>query len=338
MKSASPTLEGFRVILRHPRFGLAEIAWRWSFAAACWLGLAFGFAEYLKTLPITNGDLLLLRTRQPSLIFEAIAHIFQGSGFRVLAGLLVLTSCLALGWIVLASFSRAATIKALLNYFRQDEIADALGPSHVPFYSIVGLNFLRVAVTFAATLGCLGALLFAGAISPAKSAPGSRFLIFLSGVFLVWLVWLVLNWLLSLAAVFVVREDQRTLTALVSAVALCRRRTFSVLAAGIWFGLAHIAAFVLATSVVAFPIGLAGLLPAGIVLGAVLCVTLLYFAVVDFFYMGRLAAYVAILELPESGNRELAPPVIPRTTQVVGGLSDSVDPDELILGDLPSPA
>ena len=41
------------------------------------------------------------------------------------------------------------------------------------------------------------------------------------------------------------------------------------------------------------------LVPAGVVLGGVLLVTLLYFAVTDFLYMGRLAAYVAIVEMPE---------------------------------------
>jgi hypothetical protein len=340
MKSGSPTLEGFRVILRHPAFGLAEIAWRWSFGAACWLALAYFAVEYLQTLPVTNSDLLLLRTRQPTLIAEAIAHIFRGSGLRLLEALMVLTSGLAVGWIVLGSFARGATIRALFSYFREGENSSDVQRSKLRVHSIAGLNFFRVALTVAATVGCLAALLLGAAVSPATNpAPGSAFLLFLSVILLVWLIWSVMNWFLSLAAVFVVVEGQDTFGAIASAVALCRRRAGSVLAAGTWFGLGHIAAFVLATSLVAFPLGLAGFLPAGVVLGGVLCVTLLYFAVADFLYMGRLAAYVAILELPETPMTiQPAAPLLPMSTPGVREPSSSVDRDELILGDLPSQA
>jgi hypothetical protein len=69
------------------------------------------------------------------------------------------------------------------------------------------------------------------------------------------------------------------------------------------------------------------------VLGGVLFVTLLYFAVVDYLYIGRLAAYVAILELPEAatvlGNDAASPMFTP------SGPSNRIDPDELILSDVP---
>lgn len=337
MKSGSPTLEGFRV-LRHPAFGLAEIAWRWSFGAACCLALVFSVSEYLQTLPVSSGDLLLLRTLRPRLISEAFAHILHGSRFRLLEAVLVLISGLAVGWIVLGSFARAATINALLTYFRDGEKSRDRRPSNPRVLSLAGLNFLRVAVTLASTVGCLAALFFGAAISPASNpAPGSALLVFLSVVLLLWLAWSVLNWFLSLAAVFVVVDGQDAFGAMASAVALCRRRTGAVLAAGTWFGLAHIAAFVLATSVVAFPLAFAGVLPSGIVLGGVLSVTLLYFAVTDFLYIGRLASYVAILELPETRSTvQPAAPRPPTSTRDIRELGSSVDRDELILSDLPS--
>ncbi len=52
--------------------------------------------------------------------------------------------------------------------------------------------------------------------------------------------------------------------------------------------------FVVASSAVAFPLGFAEVLPGGMVFGGVLLVTLLYFAAVDFLYVGRLASYVFI--------------------------------------------
>jgi hypothetical protein len=329
MKSRPPTLEGFRLMLLRPYFGLAEIAWRWSFGAAVCVLLGFSFFEYLDTLPVTAGDLLLLRTRQPALISEAIAHILHGSAPRVVETIITLAVALTVGWIVLASCARAATINALLNYFREAGNSSMFGSLR----SLIGLNFFRAAVTLAAGTGSLAALVLSAKIAPANDvAPGSTFLVFLSVVMLVWIVWSSVNWFLSLAGVCAVVDGQDTFGAIASAVVLYRRRAGSVWAAGIWFGLAHGIAFVLATSIVAFPLGLAGLLPGGIVLGGVLLVALLYFAVADFLHIGRIAAYVAILELPEASlpERQMRPETVPPR--------NPVDPDELILSDLPSQA
>jgi len=76
------------------------------------------------------------------------------------------------------------------------------------------------------------------------------------------------------------------------------------------------------------------------VLGGVLVVTLLYFALTDFLYMGRLAAYVAIVELPESPvQTESATPPFPRTGTYLNTdipPSPAVDASELILSDVPA--
>src|SRR5271167_2380631 len=123
MKPRSPTLEGFRAVFRRPSFGLAEIAWRWSFGAAASLLLVFSFFEYLDTLPVSKADLLLLRTTQPILISRAVLHIFRGSGFRVVETAVVLVLTLGVAWVVVASLARAAIMKALLTCFRESGIS-----------------------------------------------------------------------------------------------------------------------------------------------------------------------------------------------------------------------
>ena len=72
-------------------------------------------------------------------------------------------------------------------------------------------------------------------------------------------------------------------------------------------------AFVVATSAAAVPLAFAEVLPAGVVLGGLLLVTLLYFAVVDFLYIGRLAAYVFMLEVP-------AIPVVPADDDILSDI------------------
>jgi hypothetical protein len=352
MNRRSPTLEGFAAMVRQPSFGMAEIAWRWSFGLAASFLLIVSSLEYLDTLPVTARDMFLLRTGQPPLVGKALARIFQGSSPRVVLAGLILIPALALAWMILGSIGRAATLKGLVQYFRDDATPRDSG---TPVRSLFGLNFFRVAATFAAALGCLGAILLGGAVSTPKSpAPGSAFLIFLMTAMLVWLAWSTVNWFLSLSSVFVVADGQDTFGALSSAVSLCRSRAGSVFAAGTWFGLAHLTAFFVATSVVAFPLAFLGVLPAAVVFGGVLLVTLLYFAVTDFLYVGRLAAYVAIVELPVPVEAPAAPmpTAIPLATTIDKGeliLCDallstqqsalsiqpatSIDKDELILGD-----
>jgi hypothetical protein len=339
MTQRSPTLEGFRVLFSRPAFGLAEIAWRWSFGAAATLLLGFSFFEYLNTLPVSNSDLLLLRTAQPVFINQAVQHIFRGSGFRVIETVVVLALTLGVAWVVVASMARAATLKALTAHFRENNSSAShqQETKNGRLGSLFVLNFLRLGTTLAATVGLLAAVLLGGAAStPTDPAPGSALLIILTITMLVWLAWSTLNWILSLAPVFVVADGQDTFGAIAAAVDLCQTRSRSLFAAGTWFGLAHLTAFVVASSLAAFPLGFAAVLPPSVVFGGVLLVALLYSAIADFLYIGRLAAYVAIVEMPESPViAETAPRPLPQRSPGTQP-GPAVDASELILSDVPA--
>ncbi len=304
MKRRSPTLEGFQTIFRLPALGLAEISWRWSFGLAATAAFLFFVREFLSTLPVTAGEMFLLRTRQPALMLQALARIFRGSAPRAAAGFVVLTLALTVAWIVLASLGRAVILKALLEHFRAADRGRA--PETLPVAAAPGLgsllflNSLRAATMLAAAVGVVGAMLIAGAASPPDDpSPGKALLIFWLLAMLIGVACPLLNWYLSLAAIFVVRDRKSAFGALGQATDLCRMRPGSLFAAGTWFGIGHTVAFVVATSAVAVPLGFADVLPGGMVLGGVLLVTLLYFAAVDFLYVGRLATYVFLLEPPE---------------------------------------
>jgi len=331
-------------MFRRPSLGLAEISWRWSLGFAAGILLFFSFVEYLDTLPVSDADLLLLRSHQPFLISHAILHIFSGSGPRLVAAGLVLIFAMTLAWIGTASFGRGATLKGLVDHFGEDKIQSArpnfsAGEGARQFRSLAGLNFFRVGVTLAALVSCVGGLLLAGfASSTADPSPGSATLIFLSMIMLVWLAWAMLNWFLSLAAIFVVADGRDAFGAVASAVDFCRARTGSVLAAGTWFEVAHVVVFVVASSVVAIPLAFSGVLPAGVILGGVLLVALLYFAIVDFLYVGRLAAYVAVLSFPEQSlvSQTVQSPLTDSGSQssLTPRSGSGIDPDELILSDI----
>jgi hypothetical protein len=357
---------------RWPSLPLAEIAWRWSVGAAACSLFMLAFLEFLNTLPVNQGELLFLRSRQPVLISRAIAHILRGSLARIsFAGLLVVVALTVL-WILAASLGRAATLRALRAYFA-DRIAlyaavietarnpvenyafelGALRP-RVPelywsFLPLASLNFLRAAVTLGAICGLMGASILAGFASSDKDPhPGLAFLLFLPLAAWVAVFWLTLNWFLSLAAVFAVRKGDRregnnregnkkdALSALSAAVALCRDRFGPVIAVSGWFGLAHIAAFIGASTVGFFSLGFTGILPGRLVIAAILLITLIYFAVADWLYAARLAGYVCIAEMPDALFVPLLLPTLPPNQLMRSSpIATSIDRDETIISDVP---
>lgn len=334
MKRLSPTLEGFRVMFRLPSLGLAEIAWRWSFGAATSLLAAFCLFEYLDTLPVGGGDLFLLSTRQPALIAHAIAHIFRGSALRFLNATFLLSLGLAGVWICASSFGRAATLKALIAHFDDSDVTIHEKRRLAGLRPLFGLGALRAIAALVAVTAGMGSFILAGTISsPDGLSSGLAFLVFLTLLMFVMLAWSVVNWFLSFAAVFSFRQGQDTFGTISSVAELCRNRLGPVLAVSCWFGLAHGIALFLASSVVAFPLAFATVLPASIVLGGVLLCALLYFLVADFLYVGRLAAYLLVAEGPDlrpvQESSAILPPPLPSEP------ADRVGPDERILSDVP---
>jgi len=357
MAQVSPTAEGFRTAFRRPLLSIGEITWRWVVGATTAALFFFGLFEYLSSLPVNSGELLFLRSRQPYLVAKAIAHILRGSLSRVVLSATLAAMLLCLLWMIASAVGRIATVRALVDHFRNhiarltagsnDDSKEAeldattTNADSASFPALLRLNFLRVCLAIAAVLGLVGSALLAGFASPASHPrPGLAFLLFMPLAALVAVLWFALNWLLSLAAMFAVRDTEDVMGAISAAVALCRRRTGAVAAVSTWTGLAHLTAFVGATSVIGMPLGFAPILPWRLVVLAMILMTLAYFALADWLYMARLAGYVCIAEMPEP---LWAPPPPPQPTlsvppqMPIAPVQSTIDRDELILSDVPLP-
>ena len=342
MAGVSPTLEGFRAAFRRPSLALGEITWRWTTGATATTLFLFGLFEYLSTLPVTSGERLFLRTRHPYFVSQAIAHILRGSQGRAVMAALVAALMLGLLWILAASFGRIVTVRSLLDYFRKESADVPSSAAARPMPALVRINFLRGAVALAAVFGFVGAAILAGFASPdADPNPGLAFLLFLPLAALIWLAWWTLNWLLSLACVFAVRDGEDAIGAISAAVGFCRERTGAVFAVSSWTGIAHITAFVGATTIVSMPLGFAGILPWRLVVLAMVLVTMAYFALADWLYMARLAGYVCIAEMSAALLKPAPAPIAP--VSVSGSPSTpaptippTIDRDEPILSDVPN--
>jgi len=162
------------------------------------------------------------------------------------------------------------------------------------------------------------------------------FLIFLPAAALVALLWSSLNWFLTAAPIFVISEGQDTFGSISATLDFCRLRTGPVFWSSTAFGIIHLVVFVAASSVVAIPFAFIGTLPGGVIAGAIALLTLVYFAVIDFFYTGRLAAYIAILQTPEIPSASPVVPALPVVAPAASVESGRWQPsDDDILSDVP---
>ncbi len=266
---------------RQPALVLAEITWRWCFALAAALLAAVSLLEYLNSIPVSWRERMLAESGEPLLVLAAVAHALRGSALRLVAGVIVAGTAATVLWMLCAAVGRLTILKALLPQARGGG-----------FRSLFGLNFLRAGLALAAVLAVSGALILAGFAGPAGDAAPSLVLaaILISGI---WLVWALLNWLLSVAAIFVVRDRLDTFGAIGAVVNLVRSTFGDVVLTSLPFLLLHYLALgaAIASGVLIFDLMTRVSPAAG---WALLAIAAGYFAYADFLYITRLAAYVAL--------------------------------------------
>ena len=330
MPAPTPVRDGFRAIWRQPAIFLAELSWRWSWGGAALLLMGLALFEYLHTLIVTPADLMLLRLKHPLAVSRALADIFHGSGPRVVRTAILLIPALALLWTLLGALGRFATLRALVARATPDWQAK---PGSLR--ALIGLHALRVALALAALVSLFGAALVGSFVSTPKTPhAGLALLLFVPLAILVSIAWSSVNWFLSIAAVFAVRDGEDTFGSIAAAVDFCRRCGGKTSAVGFWFGSMHLVAFVIGTTVVMYPLSVASLVPAGVTLTLMALVTLAYLAIADWLYVARLAGYVSVVEWDRSPAKPeevvtpimIEPPSIPAPPDIGVGANLEDEP------------
>lgn len=297
MAQRSPTLEGFRVIFRHPSLTLAEVAWRWSFWGAVTFLFGVLFVEYFDSLPVGPRDLLFLDSGQPTLIGKALAHIFRDSSLRLAIGATIVVAGAGLAWTIVGAIGRSASLRAIREYVSGNVSSDSEHPSR-SVRSLVGINLLRLMLALATFIACIGAFVLPTRIfAPYHPKPGLLFLWTILLFSIVVFVWLTLNCTLALAAVFAVRDGKDSFRAMAAAAIFSRERSGGLWAINLWFGLMHVTVFVIGTTVASSILGMAQVLPAKLILSAIFVVTLLYFVLADAIHVGRMAAWFCLADI-----------------------------------------
>jgi hypothetical protein len=237
----------------------------------------------LARVDVTQAELLIARRSDLFLIADACARIV----FQVLPQLaresLVLVPAIGVMWIAAATVGRAVTLKGLLP---ESETRDSrLG-------SLAALHFLRAIFTLATIIAFFGAMFLAGTAMPAQN-PTTAAMVWLFLAALVAFCWSVVNWFFTLAPIWMVGDGRTALQSIADSVNLYRRNPGAYAAVAWSFGflraIALVGAFVAAMIVASVA---QGSIPAAV--AGCVAVTLIYFAIADFLYIARLAAFVAL--------------------------------------------
>jgi hypothetical protein len=316
MTRISPTREGFRLALRQPPLTFAEIAWRWTVGASVAAVIGFTLAEYLDSLPLSRLDQALLKTKQPLLVAQTMTHLLHGTLERAVIALLLAAIGCSILWIFASSFGRLAIVRAMMEHFRGEESPSCAAIRQASMVrSLIGLNFLRVALALAGLLALLASAVAASSLSTGRK-PHELAALLVSDLLalIVCVVWAQLNWQLSLASMFVIRGEN-TIGAISTSVVFVREQFASIFAVSIWNILAHIAALLGAASGAAFILVFVQVISTRLIIAGVVLVTLTYFALVDWLYIARLAGYVCVAEMPET---EISPAPSPMPIPAAG--------------------
>jgi hypothetical protein len=267
----------FRVVVARPVLILAEIAWRWAFGAAACALVFFAFHRIFAHTDVSQLELLLSRHSDLFLIADACARILAQVLPQLAAEAIVLVPAIAVLWIVAATVGRVVTLNALV------------GSASRAYVRVLLLHILRAALTIAVGLAFCGAVLFVGA-TLALQHPAAAVALSLVLMMLVASCWSVVNWFVALALIWVVRDGLGVFAAIGASIELYRRSPGAYVGIASWFGVVRAVAIVVATIVALIA---AQASPSSAV-AASIAIALAYFAVADFCYIARLAAYVEL--------------------------------------------
>ena len=283
-KPPNPITQGLRAVTRDPATFLVEILWRWSFAILACLLVAGVGVMLLGPLHIGHAWDTAWQSRDPQRMGQLVLAILLLLGIKVIViTAVVLPLTIALLWSILSALGRFVTVRRL-----------RVGLTSLRFRSIFALQLLRAFVGWFSVV-----LLFAATFGEALVATrGSKpdlllyYLMMMPSVVLISAFWLTVNWYLSLAAIFG-RAGQSFRGALRQARQTIRQQRSDFAGTGFVFLLFRVVILLIATAICGLTSGMVGSSPQSY-FTLLMIVSLAYFAIADFLYMARMAAYLAL--------------------------------------------
>jgi len=280
--SFNPITQSFRLVLRNPAIWLTEIVWRWSFGAIAFLLLIFSISTLLRSVNATPLEMAAWRSNHPFEMAQALANMLVDSGPKLLLTAAWVLPLITLLWIVLGACGRAFTLSRLSN---QD----------VSFRSIFALQASRALLLWLAGAALIAAMVLDARIATRGPQPD----LFLYYAVAFWSFafiggfWATANWYLTLAAICCLQSGAGFVKGTQQAFRLARTQGGDFGGISLVYGILRLLLLAIAFVLCVLPSGLMGTAPQGY-FAWVVTVSLVYFAVADYLYISRMAAYLMV--------------------------------------------
>jgi len=283
-KPPNPITQGLRAVTRDPAIFLVEILWRWSFALLACLLVAGVGAMLLGPLHVGHACDTAWRSRDPQRMGQVVVAVVLLLGVKViLFAAIGVPLAIALLWGIFSALGRFVTVKRL-----------RAGLTSLRFRTILALQLLRASIGWFCLVLLFAAMFGEALIATRGPQPDLLlyYLMVLPSVILISAFWLTVNWYLSLAAIFG-REGQSFRGALRQARQTVRQQRSDFAGTGFVFLLFRVVILLIATAICGLTSGMVGSAPQSY-FTLLIIVSLAYFAIADFLYMARMAAYLAL--------------------------------------------
>jgi hypothetical protein len=279
-----------------------ELLWRWSFGLGLLALSFFAYAHLVQTVLLSDADQLALHAQNPldlaQNVAQIAANIIAESMPLLLSTLAQIFSLASVLWIAAAALGRGIITRNIVHRFAAN-YSVTIAPDAPRWTSFAILNFARVLMLLILVIGYLGGASIATLISGPQQSVIAPALIALASFSTAGIVWSYVNWVLSLAPIFVVRDALSPLESIVAAMAFIQRNYSRLTAIALWNSTLR--------GGIAIVISIAGIATAAlhsalspwIVTALLVLETLAYLIVSDIFLLARLGAYasVAVREL-----------------------------------------
>ena len=276
----NPITQGFRAAWRDPAC-LLEILWRWSFAA---IALLLVFCAALLLLDRVQLDSLVraVLSKDPRLIGTSLFLTWLLLGKKAIVAVAAVPFVIALVWTWLAAPARRIIMSRL----------SAAGP--LPLRAMLALQMLRAFAFWVAYLLLIGAVALAihFATKGSKSDPSTFYAVVAPSVVAIGVIWLALNWYLTMATIFG-QKGESFGSAFRQARQTVRRQSSDFAGTALVFLLFRLVILLVAVAICGLNSKMVGTAPQ-LYFILLVVVALAYSAVSCFFYIARVAAYLAL--------------------------------------------
>jgi hypothetical protein len=290
--SADANREGFRILRKEPALFPMELLWRWSFGLGL-LALTFlAYSHLRQFVLLTDADEQALSGQNPFAFAEAAANLIAPMLPLLLRTCAQVFSMAAVLWIATAALGRGIITRVIVRRLAQD-YGVTIASDAPRWTSFAVLQLGRVLMLLILVIGYFVGVFIARLINAAANVLVVATVVFCS-LALASVVWSYVNWVLSLAPIFVARDALPPLDALVEAIAFIRRHYPRLTSIALWNStLRGVAATAISLASI-FTVALSTAFPPWAVTVLLALETLAYLVVSDIFLLARLGAYASV--------------------------------------------